>query len=210
MSQAIEESLDENDDNKEYLYRIIRQVDRLNKLLSNFFTYARPGRPKKTKISLVEIVDETRQLVSDKLTGKNIQLVENYEPNLPYIFADPGQMQQVFLNLMLNSIDAVDKNGVIEITARFIPKNEGLKKRISSPDFQHNRDYIKVYFKDNGCGMNSEVTQKAFKPFYSTKPHGAGLGLAIVSRILNENNASIYLDPVEHKGTTFILFIETS
>lgn len=210
MSQAIEESLDENDENKEYLYRIIRQVDRLNKLLSNFFTYARPGRPKKTKISLVEIVDETRQLVSDKLTGKNIQLVENYEPNLPYIFADPGQMQQVFLNLMLNSIDAVDKNGVIEITARFIPKNEGLKKRISLPDFQHNRDYIKVYFKDNGCGMNSEVTQKAFKPFYSTKPHGAGLGLAIVSRILNENNASIYLDPVENKGTTFILFIETS
>ncbi len=210
MSQAIEESLDEKDENKEYLYRIIRQVDRLNDLLSNFFTYARPGRPKKSKISLVGIVEETRQLVSDKLNGKNIQLIENYEPNLPFIFADPGQMQQVFLNLMLNSIDAVEKNGIIEISARFIPKNKGSQKRIAFPDYHHTKDYIKVYFKDNGCGMNNEVTEKAFKPFFSTKPHGAGLGLAIVSRILNENNASIYLDPVENKGTTFVLFIETS
>ncbi len=209
MSQAIEESLDEHDENREYLYRIIRQVDRLNKLLSNFFTYARPGRPQKSKISLEDIVDETRQLVRDKLSGKNIHLKENYESNLPQIFADPGQIQQVFLNLMLNSIDAVRENGIIEITARFISRHKGTRKRISFPNYQPHRDYIKIFFKDNGCGMNSEVHQKAFKPFFSTKPHGAGLGLAIVSRILNENNAHIYLDPVEHQGTTFIMFIET-
>jgi len=208
MSQSIEENMDNDDENKEYLYRIIRQVDRLNELLTNFFTYARPGKPKKRKISLEKIVGETKQLVMDKLAGRGIKLIEYYEPDLPSIFGDPNQIQQVFLNLMLNSIDAVDNNGIIEITAELLRKDNTAFKGVFFPDYNSDHDYIKVIFKDNGSGMESQAAERAFDPFFSTKPHGAGLGLAIVHRILNENNSFIYHDSTNKNGASFIIFFE--
>jgi signal transduction histidine kinase len=118
MSQAIGENCDDNDENKEYITRIIKQVDRLNDLLTEFFTYARPGKAEKEKVSMSYIVNEIRQLLKVKLDSKRIVLEEDYAQGLQDIYVDPDQMQQVFLNLMLNSIDAMGKNGKIEIRAR--------------------------------------------------------------------------------------------
>jgi len=79
--------------------------------LTQFFTYAKPGKARKEKVSLDYIVNETRQLLKVKLNSNRIVLEEDYVAGLPDIYVDPDQMQQVFLNLMLNAIDAMNKKG---------------------------------------------------------------------------------------------------
>lgn len=208
MSQSIEENLDDEDENKEYIKRIIKQVDRLNQLLSEFFTYAKPGEPKKIRTSLVDIINDTRPLIKVKLDKKNIGLKELYEKDLPQIFADPNQLQQVFLNLMLNSIDALDCNGIIEITANHLQQNERKRYQKIFPAVKDECEYVVARFKDNGPGMTPEVAENVFEPFFTTKHNGAGLGLSIVYRILKENNAAIYVECSKPGATTFIIFFE--
>ena len=123
MAQSIEEDANGHEQQLECSQRIIRQVDRLNELLSEFFSYARPVEPKKQPISVKTILAETRPLISNRLINNSINLVENIAPKLPEIIADPNQMQQVFLNLMLNSTDAIRQNGTIEINSRYLTGN---------------------------------------------------------------------------------------
>jgi PAS domain S-box-containing protein len=208
MSQAIEENIDDDDDNKEYIKRIIKQVDRLNQLLSEFFTYAKPGEPKKIRSSLVDIINDTRPLIKSKLDKKNIELSEHYEKGLPHIFADQNQIQQVFLNLMLNSIDALDHKGAIEIQANRLQQEQRKNYIKVFPALRKECEYIVVLFKDNGIGMTPEVAEKVFEPFFTTKHNGSGLGLSIVYRILKENNAAIYVDCAESGATVFTMFFE--
>jgi len=208
MSQSIEENLDDEDENKEYIKRIIKQVDRLNQLLSEFFTYAKPGEPKKIRTSLIDIINDTRPLIKVKLDKKNIGLKELYEKDLPQIVADPNQLQQVFLNLMLNSIDALDCNGTIEITANHLQQKERKEYQKIFPSVKDECEYVVARFKDNGPGMTPEVAENVFEPFFTTKHNGAGLGLSIVYRILKENNAAIYVECSKPGATTFIIFFE--
>jgi PAS domain S-box-containing protein len=209
MSQAIEENCDEDDENREYITRIIKQVDRLNGLLTEFFTYARPGEAKKVKISMAYIVSEIRHLLKLKLDSKRIVLEEEYAEGLPDIYVDPDQMHQVFLNLMLNAIDAMGNNGKIQISARLAGREEMKNYTDQFLDLKKNIDYVAVCFRDNGKGMSAEVAEKAFEPFYSTKPQGSGLGLAIVHRILAANNAFIMIDSSHEKGIAFQMMFES-
>jgi PAS domain S-box-containing protein len=208
MSQAIEENMAESDANREYITRIIRQVDRLNQLLNEFFTYARPGKPKKILTSIADIINETRPLITSRLKKYQIVIRETYEARLPHICADPNQIQQVFLNLILNSIDALAGPGRIEIAARrFTPELKAGCARLF-PALQNDRPAVMVTFTDNGPGMAAHVADKAFDPFFSTKAKGSGLGLAIVFRILQENNAAISIDRSLPEGVTFIMLFE--
>lgn len=209
MAQSIEEDSGENDQQLECSRRIIRQVDRLNELLTEFFSYARPVEPKKRPISLKTILAETRPLISNRLMNNSINLIENIAPKLPEIIADPNQMQQVFLNLMLNSTDAIRQNGTIEINSRYLTGNSlgAFKRRY--PGLLKGKKYVFVSFSDNGTGMPAEVADKAFEPFFTTKNTGTGLGLSIVYRTLLENDAAITLESKQGKGTTFNMFFQT-
>lgn len=208
MSQSIDENLPESDENREYTRRIIKQVDRLNDLLTEFFTYAKPGKPKKRSISLLEVIRETKPLLKVKLGNLGIILREEYEASLPNILADFNQIQQVFLNLLLNSLDAVGAGGAIEISARSLKPEMRENFYSIYPGLRDDREYVVVFFSDNGPGMSEEVIEKAFEPFFTTKHTGSGLGLSIVYRILLENNAVIFIDTAKSDGTTFIMFFE--
>ncbi len=209
MAQSIEENLAETDGNKEYINRIIKQVDRLNDILKAFFTYARPAKPRITKTSLIEVIKEVRPLVENRLRGKNIILSEQYEQGLPDILADPNQIQQVFLNLVLNALDALGHKGKIVISAKSLQSAEREVYSLIFPKLREKYNYLVVKVSDSGCGMSRDTAEKIFEPFFTTKASGSGLGLSIVYSILNENNAAIFVDSVEGAGTTFILFFET-
>ncbi|MBU0484811.1 MAG: GAF domain-containing protein [Proteobacteria bacterium] len=209
MAQAIDESLSKNDDKKEYITRIIRQVDRLNTILTEFFTYARPNKPKKIQTSLVDIISETKPLISTRLYKMGIELKEKYEENLPLINVDPNQIQQVFLNLILNSIDAFKTSGIIEIIAEKVDDGQKEMYTLTYPELKDGGNYVAVRFRDTGPGMDEEVAEKMFEPFFTTKHTGSGLGLSIVYRILKENNATIHLDYSVEEGAAFIMFFET-
>ena len=121
MSQVIDEQLAADAPHKEYTRRIIKQVDRLNELLTDFFTYARPPVPKRRAVPLRRIIEEIKPLVHSRLTKTGVTLLEEYEEKLPDIFADPSQIQQVFLNLFLNSLAALRReDGKIAIKSSYI------------------------------------------------------------------------------------------
>ncbi|KJR98979.1 MAG: hypothetical protein VR65_18050 [Desulfobulbaceae bacterium BRH_c16a] len=206
MAQSIEEEAKDNSEQLECSQRIIRQVDRLNELLSDFFSYARPAEPNKRPTSLGAIVAETKPLIHNRLIKSHIDLFVDISNELPKIIADPHQVQQVFLNLFLNAIDAIKEQGQIEISARFLTKSKVhyFKKRY--PALLEGNNYVVVHFTDNGTGMPPEVAEQVFEPFFTTKTSGAGLGLSIVYRTLKENDAAIVLESKKGKGTTFIIF----
>ena len=209
MAQSIEENAGENEEQLECSRRIIRQVDRLNELLSEFFSYARPVVPNKRPSSLAAILSETLPLIHNKLMSRHIELVEDYGKDLPAIIVDPNQLQQVFLNLMLNAIDAIREQGRIEISAKLLVKSRFAVYKKKFPGLRSDRQYIVVHFSDNGAGMSAETVDKIFEPFFTTKSTGTGLGLSIVYRTLRENDAAIVVESTEGKGTTFMMFFQT-
>ncbi|MBU0482136.1 MAG: PAS domain S-box protein [Proteobacteria bacterium] len=206
MSQAIDEQLPAGDDKKEYIQRVIKQVDRLNILLTDFFTYARPPEPKQVKISLKKIMDDIKPLVSSRISKCRIALQESYQPKLPDIMVDPNQIQQVFLNLMLNAIDAIKQGGTISVKAESYNGGKHPFDTDLFPWLLEHKNFVSVHFSDDGCGIPDEISDKVFEPFFTNKHDGSGLGLSIVYRILKENNAGIYIDRNRKKGATFILF----
>lgn len=208
MAQSIEEEAGDNSEQLECAQRITRQVDRLNVLLSDFFSYARPAEPKKRPTSLEDIITETKPLINSRLTKNHIELYEDISDNLPKIIGDPHQLQQVFLNLFLNSIDAIKQQGRIDITAGMPTKMQLQQFRKRYPALLQNFPYVVLNFTDNGTGMSPATTEKVFEPFFTTKTSGAGLGLSIVYRTLKENDAAIVLNSKEGKGTTFTIFFK--
>jgi PAS domain S-box-containing protein len=209
MAQSIDESLSETDDNKECITRIIRQVNRLNSLLTEFFSYASPNKARKVKTSLKDIITETKPLIGNRLYEMDIELKEKYEKDLPSIKVDFNQIQQVFLNLILNSIEAFQNSGLIEIIAEKVDETKKEKFRLTYPELKDDSSYVAVNFRDNGPGLKHEIVDKIFEPFFTTKHTGSGMGLSIVYRILKENNATIHLDDSVDNGVAFIIFFET-
>ncbi len=208
MAQSIEEEAKDNSEQQECAQRISRQVDRLNVLLSDFFSYARPAEPKKRPTSLEAIIVETQPLINNRLTKNNIQLHVDINSELPRIIVDPHQLQQVFLNLFLNGIDAIKEQGCINISAGLPTKHRLQQYRKKYPALLQNSPYVVVLFTDNGAGMSPATAEQVFEPFFTTKTSGAGLGLSIVYRTLKENDAAIVLDSKVGKGTTFTMFFK--
>jgi signal transduction histidine kinase len=208
MAQSIEEEAKDNSEQHECAQRITRQVDRLNVLLSDFFSYARPAEPNKRPTSLEAIIVETKPLINSRLTKNQITLHEDISSDLPKIIADSHQLQQVFLNLFLNAIDAIKQQGRIDIRAHMPTRNRLRQYRKDHPALLENSPYVVVDFTDNGTGMSPATADQVFEPFFTTKTSGAGLGLSIVYRTLKENDAAIVLKSEEGKGTTFTIFLK--
>jgi len=206
MAQSIEEEAKDNSEQLECSQRIIRQVDRLNELLSDFFSYARPAEPNKRPTSLTSIIAETMPLINNRLSKNHITLSQDVSGPLPRIVADPHQVQQVLLNLFLNAIDAIKEQGHIEIYASCLTPSMLKYYKKSYPALLGTHEYVILRFTDNGTGMPPHVAEQVFEPFFTTKTSGAGLGLAIVYRTLKENDAEIVLESKEGKGTTFTIF----
>ena len=206
MAQSIEEQSVTMDEQRECAGRIVRQVDRLNELLTDFFSYARPVTPKTRPTPVIDILSETRHLIGNKLSSKNITFTDDHQENLPLVMVDPNQLQQVFLNLFLNAIDAVQWGGAITVTTMQISTPELLDYKRKYPGLLFGNHYVRLCFSDNGAGMSQKNTEKAFEPFFTTKTAGAGLGLSIVYRTLRENDAAIVVDSTEGRGTTFTIF----
>ncbi|MCK5739270.1 PAS domain S-box protein, partial [bacterium] len=118
MAQSLEDELEKEDSRLEYTARIIRQVNRLDELLRRFFSLARPRPPVRKFYRLQEIVDEVFGLMQGKLMSNKVEFIPEYSGDLPLIFVDSQQIQQVLLNLMLNANDAITKDGVLRLSAR--------------------------------------------------------------------------------------------
>jgi nitrogen-specific signal transduction histidine kinase len=209
IAQTFEEELKENDPKNEYVKRIIKQVNRLDDMLKTLFSYAKPQKPNRQFYHIEEILQEVLSLLKQKLYKHNIKLRQSYASNLPPLYIDNSQIQQVLFNLILNSLEAIDKEGEIGISIEPVLKETETFKR--KPFYKKITDnpFLQINITDTGCGIPQENMQQIFNPFFTTKNFGTGLGLSIVYQIVQENNGIIYFESEENNGTECFLFLPT-
>lgn len=200
LAQALEREIPMDDLKIEYIRRIIKQINRLNELLKAFFTYAKPGRPERQSQSLPAIINEVKILLKQRAHTDHITIEEHYDPHLPLLYVDGNQMEQVFLNLLINAMDAIGQHGKLTISAR--PVRRTIPPRILIP-----QDAVEVRITDTGIGITPENVKSIFDPFFTTKPNGVGLGLSIVYRIIHEHGGEIDVESEPGKGTTFMIVL---
>jgi two-component system sensor histidine kinase AtoS len=178
---------------KEELETIISQAERIANLIKQLLEFARPRKPNYTKVDVNKEIAHVVELLRHQFEKSNIKLNLKFSDDLPYIWADCSQIHQVFLNIIVNAIQAINENGLIEIET-------------------FARDgYVNIKFKDNGVGILPEHLDKIFEPFFTTKEagKGTGLGLAVSKRIMDEHRGKIEVESTPGKGTVFTVKFPT-
>jgi signal transduction histidine kinase len=183
---------------KEVVTFIIEEAERINKVIDNFLQFAKPPKTKKQKTNVVEVLNRTIQMVSDTLTKNNIKLEKKYEDLRAFIRADQSQLQQLFLNLILNAVEAMHEGGKLKITARL--------ESTKAPEGNEEK-WIKITFSDTGKGISDEIKDKVFEPFYTTREQGTGLGLSISKKIVDSHGGRITLESKIGKGSKFEILL---
>jgi signal transduction histidine kinase len=165
--------------------------------VDQILAFARTTEPTFAPVSLNEVIDELGLLVRHKLRNQGIQFVRRLEPNLSPVKADATQLEQAFLNLILNASEAMPSGGTLTVTSRKATAKE-------SPKGPH----IAVEFKDTGEGMTETQRRRAFSSVLATtKAKGTGLGLAIVARIIETHHGAIKIKSRPGAGTTITVLL---
>jgi signal transduction histidine kinase len=182
------ESGEDREFSSESLKTINSHIERIAKIVRSLGDFARISTKEKIPSNISEILDRTINLVKYDKRFKNVQLVPNIDP-IPPFRINPDQIQQVFLNLMLNSIDAMPEGGKLTVS---------MKKTDSS---------VEVMFSDTGTGIDETIIDRIFDPFFTTKSpgRGTGLGLSICYGIIREHNGTITVKSRKGEGTTFTI-----
>ncbi len=179
---------------QEYASIMVKEVDRLNRVISELLDFARPKKPHREPQALEEIIDYSLKLLQSEFSQLKIKVEKSFEPDLPKVEVDRDQISQAFLNLFLNSLESIEGEGKIKVSL----------KRISQPPA------LEVAIMDTGRGIAREDLGKVFEPFFSTKRKGSGLGLAIVHQIVEGHGGNIAVDSQEGMGTTFRITLPVS
>ncbi|MBI4706924.1 MAG: GAF domain-containing protein [Candidatus Omnitrophica bacterium] len=180
-------------DNPEFRAKFQRivgsEVDRINHIVEQLIFYAHPKSAHLRETNLHEIIDATLSLLENEITKERIHVKKNYSPECGMIISDPQQLEQVFLNLFLNSIQAMHNNKETEKELKISTSREN--------------GSIKIIISDTGTGIPQDLLPKIFEPFFTTKEKGSGLGLAIVKSIIENHKGKIYAESLSGSKTTF-------
>jgi two-component system, NtrC family, nitrogen regulation sensor histidine kinase GlnL len=196
-AQMLRRSFDKNSPLIEYVNIMIREVDRVNQLIEQLLDLSQPPELKLAPVNIHEVLEEVLLLEDHAVERINKRIIKRFDPSLPPIRGDKGQLIQVFLNLIKNAFQAMVQAGTLTITTRV------------ETDF-HIRDqgtgrskFIWVDIEDQGSGIKEEDLPRIFSPYFTTKNNGAGLGLALCYRIIKEHGGLIRVESTEGAGTTF-------
>ncbi|HVN83279.1 MAG TPA: ATP-binding protein [Candidatus Binatia bacterium] len=174
-------------------------IDRLNKSVEDILHYSRPSLPQLQLVRLQDVVDRARALIESEAKKKRVQLMTETKAPPPgtddtaVVSADPYQIQQVIVNLLINAIQATPADGQVSVR---IETNEGSEPR-----------ELRLVVSDSGKGMTAEEVAKAFQPFFSTKAQGTGLGLPIAKQIVEQHRGRISLHSEPGKGTSVMVML---
>ncbi len=188
-AQELEASALPSEDDRRLMGVVLRESDRLDKIVSEFLEYASDRPVDLALVDVSELLREVATLLRAREEGKGAG-VQVDAPAHMVIKCSPDQLKQVFLNLGLNAFEACGPGGQVQI--RCAPASNPLDPRLG----------VKIEFEDNGPGIPKEDMKRLFSPFFTTKPRGTGMGLAIARKIVTAHAGTIVLDSVEGKGTT--------
>ena len=183
------EDLKEGDSKRDDVQVIVNETIRCREIVKRLLDFARQTKPQKSLTNINSLIDNIVLLVRNQTSFRNVNIERYFADEIPEIMVDKDQIQQVFINLILNASDAMPNGGDIKILSRII----------------ENGEYIEVRFADNGSGISEENKHKIFDPFFTTKENGTGLGLSITYGIVEQHGGTINLESELGKGTTFIV-----
>ena len=171
-------------------------VARAKKITHRLLSFGRRMEPVTEKVDLNQTLHETIDFLENEARYRNIDIQTDFAENLPTITSDASQLQQVFLNILNNCIDAIGKNGQISIKTSYIDKSR----------------QVAIEMADNGPGIPKEVLDRIFEPFFTTKDvgKGTGLGLSISYSIIEKLGGRIMVASEKNKGTTFTIYLPAS
>ena len=174
---------------KEFMGIIVKEVDRLNSVVEELLDFAKPTESKFAEIDVDTVLDKTISLIELEASVQKVNITKEASDGLPLIYADGEKLEQAFLDLMINGLQAMPKGG------DFLIKTS----------YKNVKQAVEIQFIDSGVGIPEECLDKIFDPFFTTKKEGTGLGLSIVQRIINEYGGFITLKSKLGKGTTFMV-----
>jgi len=178
---------------REFTGIIIRQVDRLNRIVNELLTFAGQQPLERRPCNINQVLEEALRLLESTLEGARIVVVRRYDPEVPAVAGDPDRLLQVFLNLARNGVEAMANGGELTVRTRFervAPQCGGGAAAVAEVS-------------DRGPGVPPEVQRQLFNPFFTTKDGGTGLGLPISVRIVEEHGGTIEVQRRVGEGTTF-------
>jgi len=193
LVQSLIEKLPKGKDYQEDLRVIEEEIERINQIIDQFLRFAKPAPPFLEKTDILSIIEDIIQLLKPQLERDDIVIQREFL-SLPLVRIDREQIKQVFLNLLLNAIQAMPEGGIIY-----------LKSRLSE-----NGQFVKIVIKDTGIGISPQDMEKLFDPFFTTKEDGIGLGLSIVHRIIDQHRGKIEVASTPGKGTIFTVWLPTN
>ena len=173
---------------KEYADIMVKEVDRIDRVLNDLLSFARPMEPEPAPTDILELAEHTMRLVETDARSRDIKVRSQIDPGLRRFLLDANQITQALLNLMLNALQEVDAGGVIEVGA----------------DVDESGTCLNIWVEDDGPGISEDKKKKIFDPFFTTREKGTGLGLAIVHKIVENHRGDIRVEspPFEKTGGT--------
>jgi len=192
LTQLLPDRLDDEEFRDQFLKIASGEVDRISSLVKELLDFARPSNPKLEFEDVNAVLDGMILLVSTETKKKQINISKNYATDLPLVQIDREQIKQVFLNVLLNAIQATPDNGRITVKTRAFTKPGG-------------EAYAQIEFTDTGCGIPGEHLEEIFNPFFTTKNTGSGLGLSISHQIVQDHRGYINVESQLDKGSSFFV-----
>jgi PAS domain S-box-containing protein len=172
---------------------MLKEVERLDTLVRDMLLFARPRQLHRVRCDLPALSDHVLQLLQVQYADASIQICRNYD-SVPTLWVDTGQIEQVLLNLYANAMQAMPDGGILTITCHEINKQQRETSR-----------WVELFVADTGGGIASKHLEDIFKPFFTTKAHGIGLGLPITRRFIEDHGGSLLVESEVGKGTTFTI-----
>ena len=188
--QYLENEFEKGTDQRKLAHDILDEVDRLNNIVGNLLSLARPAQSNLEEIDIRQEIERCANFIEAKARSQNIKLETDLEKDLPKLRFDPAELRQVLLNIMMNGLQAMPEGGLLLIKACCLVENS-----IAGSES------ILIRIEDEGTGIPANLRQKVFEPFFTTKVGGTGLGLAICNSIVKRYNGEIWIEQAEGGGT---------
>ena len=179
----------------EFYAILLKEVERLNDVLTNFLSFARPVTPHLAPLDVRAVLTALEGLISGQARAHRVQIFTSFHAGPSRLMADETLLKQAFLNIMLNAVEAMPEGGDLAISTRLSPEGAAGGRP----------EWVEAVFDDTGPGIQEEDLGRIFDPFFTTKKDGTGLGLAIIHRIIETHHGTIRVMSQRGKGSTFVV-----
>ena len=177
------------------------EMDRMVSMVSQILKFAVPAHPIFAALSVHKILDRTLLLAQHRVEGRLITFERKLDAEKDVLDGDQYQLEQAFVNLLLNAVEAINANGTLAVSTELLADGQAPTRETEA------RRWMRIRISDTGGGITQENMSRLFEPFFTTKQNGTGLGLAVTRRIIEEHNGTIQVESAPVQGTTFTLML---